>query len=93
MLSPTIDAVIGDMNVRIAWNWSGYASYLDQCELQVDRGDGKGFVVLAAGRIIGYVDTEPFPMAPVEWTYRAIYRSGHNRVGQWSNPVSLTVGG
>ena len=79
MLAPAIDAVIGDMNVRVAWNWSGYAPYLDQCELQVDRGDGKGFVVLAVGRILGYVDTEPFPTAPVAWTYRAIYRQQQSR--------------
>jgi hypothetical protein len=29
----------------------------------------------------------------VKWTYRAIYRLGDNRVGQWSKPVSVTVGG
>jgi hypothetical protein len=92
-LAPTIDAVLGDMNVRIAWNWSGYASYLDQCELQVDRGDRKGFVDLTVGKILGYADTEPFPSAPVQWTYRAIYHAGGNRVGQWSQPVSVTVGG
>lgn len=91
-LAPEIVAVIGDMNVRVAWNWSGYASYLDQCELQVDRDDGKGFVTLAVGRILGYVDTEPFPATPAQWTYRAIYGSGGNRVGQWSKRVTLTVG-
>ena len=92
-LAPEIVAVLGDMNVRVAWNWSGYASYLDQCELQVDRDDGKGFVTLASGRILGYVDTEPFPAAPTPWTYRAIYGSSGNRVGQWSKRVTLTVGG
>ncbi|HEX7516041.1 MAG TPA: hypothetical protein VF345_02010 [Chthoniobacterales bacterium] len=81
------------MNVRVAWNWSGYAAYLNECELQVDRDDGKGFVVLAGGRILGYVDTEPFPSAPVPWTYRAIYRVAGNRVGQWSQPVSVSVVG
>jgi len=92
-LAPEIVAVIGDMNVRVAWNWSGYASYLDQCQLQVDRGDGKGFVDLAVGKIIGYVDTEAFPAVPAQWTYRAIYGAGGNRVGQWSRRVTLTVGG
>lgn len=92
-LAPEIDAVIGGVNVRIAWNWGGYGSYLNQCELQVDRGDGKGFVDLAIGSALGYVDTEPFPTATVTWIYRAIYRAGGNRVGQWSKPVSLAVGG
>jgi hypothetical protein len=41
----------------------------------------------------GYTDSQPFPAAPVKWTYRAIYRLGDNRVGQWSKPVSVTVGG
>jgi hypothetical protein len=27
------------------------------------------------------------------WTYKAIYRVGDAQVGQWSNPVSITVGG
>jgi hypothetical protein len=26
-------------------------------------------------------------------SYRAIYRVGDSRVGQWSKPVSVTVGG
>ena len=43
--------------------------------------------------IPGYVDTQPFPATPVKWTYQAIYRVDDSRVGQWSNPVSVTVGG
>jgi hypothetical protein len=41
----------------------------------------------------GYVDTQPFPATPTKWTYKAIYRVGDAQVGQWSNPVSITVGG
>jgi hypothetical protein len=40
-----------------------------------------------------YTDTQPFPAAPTKWTYQAIYRVGDQRVGQWSAPVSVTVGG
>jgi hypothetical protein len=40
----------------------------------------------------GYTDTQPFPSTPVKWTYQAIYRVGDSRVGQWSKPVSVTVG-
>ena len=57
-------------------------------ELQVDRGDGKGFVFLTYNTTPGYTDTAPLPVAPVKWTYRGIYR-----VGVWSKPVSVTVGG
>ena len=71
----------------------GFSAFLDICELQVDRGDGKGFVALAFDTTPGYVDTQSFPAAPVKWTYQAIYRVGDSRVGQWSKPVSVTVGG
>lgn len=71
----------------------GFSAFLDICELQVDRGDGKGFVALAFDTTPGYVDTQPFPTSPVKWTYQAIYRVGDSRVGQWSKPVSVTVGG
>jgi len=38
-----------------------------------------------------YTDTQPFPVAPVTWTYRAIYRVDDDHTGQWSLPVSVTV--
>ena len=77
------------MNVK--WNWGGYAAWLDICELQVDRNDGKGFVLLAFDTTPGYTDTQAFPAVPAVWTYRAIYRLGDNQVGLWSLPVSVTV--
>jgi hypothetical protein len=60
--------------------------------LQVDRGDGKGFIFLANDTTPGYIDTDPFPAAPTRWTYRAIYIIGDAQVGLWSKPVSVTVG-
>jgi hypothetical protein len=53
----------------------------------------RGEVLLAWGTTPGYVDSQPFPATPVKWTYQAIYRVGDSRVGQWSKPVSVTVGG
>jgi hypothetical protein len=29
----------------------------------------------------------------VKWKYRAIFRVGDHQVGQWSNEISITVGG
>jgi hypothetical protein len=92
-IQPNINAVIQGTNVFVDWNWGGFSAFLDICELQVDRGDGKGFVALAFDTTPGYVDTQPFPATPVKWTYQAIYRVGDSRVGQWSKPVSVTVGG
>lgn len=92
-LHPAIEAMLSGNTVIIKWGWGGYSAYLDLCELQVDRGTGGGFVMLAYDSTPGYTDTQPFPAAPAKWTYRAIYRVGDHQVGHWSNPVSVTVGG
>jgi hypothetical protein len=92
-IQPVIDAMISGNHVNVKWGWGGNGAYLDICELQVDRADGKGFVMLAFDTTPGYTDTQAFPAAPAKWTYRAIYRVGDDQVGLWSLPVSVTVGG
>ena len=90
-VQPVISAVISGNHVNIKWGWGGNSAYLDVCELQVDRGDGKGYGLLAFDTTPGYTDTQAFPAAPATWNYRAIYRVGDAQVGLWSNPVSVTV--
>ena len=90
---PDIDVYMNGANVFVDWSWGGYANYLDMCEIQVDRGDGKGFVALAFDTTPGYTDTAPIPATPAKWTYRAIYRVNDAQVGLWSKLVSLIVGG
>ncbi len=92
-LAPNLSLSISGDQVNVAWGWQGYSAFLDQCELQVDRSDGKGFVMLAIDTTPNYTDTQAFPNAPVKWSYQAIYRVGDQRVGQWSAPVSVSVGG
>jgi len=91
-VEPDIGAKISGGAVAIKWGWGGHREFLSMCELQVDRGNGT-FVLLAIDTTPNYTDTEPFPATPTKWTYRAIYRVGDHRVGQWSKPVSVTVGG
>jgi hypothetical protein len=91
-LAPVLNLSISGDQVSIDWGWQGYSQFLDQCELQVDRGDGKGFVLLAIDTTPGYTDTQAFPSVTAKWMYQAIYRVEDNRVGQWSNPVSIAVG-
>ena len=67
--------------------------FLDLLEIQVDRGDGKGFVFLTYDTTPNYTDTAPLPATPTKWKYRAIYRVGDAQVGVWSNTVEITVGG
>jgi hypothetical protein len=90
-LQPRIGAILDGNRVDVDWGWGGYGAYLDLCELQVDRADGKGFVLLAYDTTPAYTDTAPFPAAPAKWTYRSIYHVGDSQVGVWSNPVSVTV--
>ena len=59
----------------------------------MDRADGKGFLLLAQDTTPGYTDSTPLPATPAKWTYKAIFRVGDQRVGQWSDEVSLIVGG
>jgi len=88
-----ITAEISGTRVAVGWGWGGNGAYLDICEIEVDRGDNKGFVLLTFDTTPNYTDTTPFASIPTKWTYRAIYRVGDSRVGQWSKPVSVTVGG
>ena len=82
-VKPLLDAIIKGTNVFLPWNWGGFSTDLDILEIEVDR--GQGFVLLTYDTTPGYTDTTPFPATPTKWTYRAIYRVGDSRVGQWSN--------
>jgi hypothetical protein len=92
-VQPDLDAIISGSQVNVKWGWGGNSAYLDICEIQVDRGDGKGFGLLTFDTTPNYTDTATFPAAPAKWTYKAIYRVGDSQVGLWSNPVTITVGG
>ena len=75
--------------VALGWTKQG----MDSIEILVDRGAGFGF--LAIDTIPGYTDTAPMPAAGQSalWKYKAIYRLNDERVGQWSDVVSLPVAG
>ena len=90
-LQPVFTVSIVGGQVVIKWNFGGYAAFLDAIELQVDRNDGKGNVLLAMDTTPGYTDTQPFPTAKTVWTYRAIYQVADARVGVWSQSVSIAV--
>src|SRR6266446_6986031 len=79
--------------VDIGWGWQGFSAFVDILEIQVDRGDGKGWVFLTYDTTPNYTDTFPLPATPTKWKYRAIYRVGDAQVGVWSNVVEITVGG
>src|SRR5206468_7106910 len=92
-IQPDFNAKIVGTHVELGWGWQGFRAFLDMIVFQVDRNDGKGRRDLAYDTTPGYNDTEPFPAVPTKWTYWAAYRVGDAIVGQWSKPVSITVGG
>ena len=77
-------------HVDLVWGWQGHRRFLDQIEIQVDR--GSGWTILAFDTTPGYADTTPFPATATQWKYRAIYRVNDMQVGLWSATASVMVG-
>ncbi len=90
-LKPVLDVELDAGEVDISWTKQG----MDALEIQVDRGDGKGFVFLAIDTIPNYTDTAAMPPAGQSalWKYKGIYIQADQRVGQWSDVVSIPVAG
>jgi hypothetical protein len=67
----------------------------DGIELNVDRGDGHGMVLLDKISNTRYIDNGTLPAAGVSvvWKYQAIYRLSDGRIGNWSLIVPVTVTG
>ena len=92
-LQPKLDLKLQASSVFIGWGWQGYSAFLDQLEIQVDRGTGAGWTMLTWDTTPDYTDTTPFPATPTKWKYRAIYRVDDAQVGLWSDVKEVVVGG
>jgi hypothetical protein len=92
-LQPVLTAKVSGGAVLIVWTFQGFREWLSSCEFLVDRSDGKGFVHLVTDTTPNYTDTTPFPTAKAIWTYKATFCVDDHHVGQWSQPVSVAVGG
>ena len=88
-LKPVLDVELDAGQVCIGWLKQG----MDSLELWVDR--GTGFVFLAIDTIPNYTDTAAMPPAGQSalWKYKGIYIQADQRVGQWSDVVSIPVAG
>jgi hypothetical protein len=73
----------------VGWGWQGQGAFLDMIEIHVNR--GSGYQLLAMDTTPDYLDTFAAPAGGAKWTYKAIYRVGDQRVGQWSDEASITV--
>jgi hypothetical protein len=90
-IQPVIYVSIMGTQVIVKWGWGGNGAFLDSCQIEVDRNDGKGYVLLTIDTTPGYTDTQPFPAVSTKWTYRACYRVGDLMVGVWSQEASVMV--
>jgi hypothetical protein len=86
---PEISLELRGGQVFIRWGWGGKGVFLKAIEIEVDR--GSGFQFLTIDTTPNYTDTATLPATAAVWKYRAIYRDGEGRVGQWSAVVSITV--
>lgn len=59
----------------------------DAVRIESDKGNGWQF--LAVDSVPHYLDTTP--ITPGTWKYRAMYIIADERVGQWSDVVSINV--
>ncbi|MHB8258652.1 MAG: hypothetical protein ACYDCN_00600 [Bacteroidia bacterium] len=92
-LKPVLKIILNKGN-RPWLRWvKGISSAL---QLMVNRGDGKGFVLLMIASHNAYVDKSPLPEIDTAavWKYKAIYLD-HNEepMGEWSNESKITVTG
>ena len=73
---------------EIVWTKSGF----DGIEIQKKDAAGN-WALLALDTQPNYTDTTALPPTgqPALWAYRAIYRLKDEQIGQWSDPVSITV--
>lgn len=89
-LRPSFTVQVTPAGVQIPWTFGGNSKFLDQLEIQVDR--GTGWQILTFDTTPGYVDTHPQPTSLAQWKYRGIYRLGDTQVGLWSETMTVTVG-
>ena len=92
-LQPIITLTRLAASILVGWGWQGFSAFLHMLEIQVDRGDGKGWVILDFDTTPDYTDTAPFPATLTKWKYRAIYRLDDAQVGLWSDVREIVVGG
>jgi hypothetical protein len=86
MMKPVLKLVFKGGQVEVQW----VKGDADAVHIEVDRGAGT-WQFLAIDTVPHYPDTTAITAAAT-WKYRAIYILDDERVGQWSDIASITVG-
>ena len=91
LVKPSFTLEVSGDHVHLRWKWDGLSQWVDALEFLVDR--GAGYTHLVTDTTPNYIDGTPLPATPQKWTYKAIFKLGDARIGQWSDEGSITVGG
>jgi len=88
-LKPKLECRLDAGRPLIIWH-KGPSEGID---IYVDRQDGAGFVFLATDTKPNYLDTHVLPegVESAVYEYKAIYRIDDEQVGQFSDPIRVTV--
>ncbi|WP_432672442.1 hypothetical protein [Flavobacterium sp. SM2513] len=86
---PVLKAVIRGGKVNLLWKKGRYSGIL------LEKDSGNGFVLLDRDFTPPFVDNSPFPASGESaiWMYRASYFMKDEKVGVWSDIVTITVAG
>ncbi len=86
---PTLKVVLRGGNVNLLWKKGKFGGIL------IEKDSGQGFITLDKDFHPDFIDNSPLP-APNQtalWKYRAIYLLNDEKVGKWSDVVSISVNG
>lgn len=84
---PQLKLITSGGNVIVQWRKGGFDGIV------IEKDTGAGFVVLDKDMHPNYTDPAPLPIGhSAIWKYQAMYIYKDNRVGDWSDVVSITVG-
>ena len=88
-VQPTLKAIMRGGEVNLDWLKQGYDGIL------IEKDSGSGFVFLDKDSRPNFVDKSPMPAAGESalWRYRAMYLINDERVGNWSDIATISVGG
>lgn len=87
-VQPILKAVMNGGRVNLQWKKSTYDAII------IEKDTGSGFVFLDKDLRPNFVDTTPLPSGSESavWRYRAMYMFKDQKVGNWSDVVTITVG-
>ena len=86
-LKPIIKLTLKPVGIEVGYI-KGVAEGL---RIEVDRNDGKGYVLVGISMHPNFNDTTPLPAIATVWKYRAVYIIKEIMVGQWSAIEQIIV--